>query len=235
MINDLAIFLPCRAGSTRVRFKNTRPFAGRGDGLLGIKLDHLERLDCEGCLILDSNDPEVLEIGETRRRDWRGSLDLVVRERPDWLGQSSTTTDSLIDYALETIDAETLLWTHVTSPLVDHSVYLNALRHYAELDRTKFDSLMTVTEVRGFLWTAAGPLNYTTETLNWPRTQDLPAVYEVNSAIFLVDMQTGRSRKDRIGTRPYLMVLDEITAADIDEETDFRHAERLFGELCVSG
>ena len=43
-LTGVVVFLPCRAGSTRVPEKNTRPFAGHGGGLLGVKLDQLERL-----------------------------------------------------------------------------------------------------------------------------------------------------------------------------------------------
>ena len=68
MSNDeIVVFLPCRAGSERVPHKNTRPFAGEENGLLGIKLMQLESVQSVASIILDSNDEVVLERGEAIR------------------------------------------------------------------------------------------------------------------------------------------------------------------------
>jgi CMP-N-acetylneuraminic acid synthetase len=227
----LAMFLPCRAGSERVKRKNTRPFAGVEGGLLAVKLAQLEAVDALDVVILDSNDPEVLAIGAAKQRAWRGRGELVVRARPDALGASSTTTDALIAYALATVECDTLAWTHVTSPLCDTSVYATAIAAFRERDAAH-DSLMAVTPLRTFLWRdgedGPSPANYAPEPLRWPRTQDLAPLYEVNSALFVVPRAVGVARRDRIGERPILHVLDKITAADVDWEEDFALAESLF-------
>jgi CMP-N-acetylneuraminic acid synthetase len=222
---SIAIFLPCRAGSTRVRQKNTRPFAGDPGGLLTIKLRQLSCVRGLDAVVVDSNDAEVLERTQAFRRSWQSRAELRIVQRPDHLGQSDTSTDDLIRYAMEMVREDVLLWTHVTSPLVGPAVYEAALDQYFTRDAQTFDSLMAVTELKTFLWARDGPLNYRRTPIRWPRTQDLPPVYEVNSALFLIDTALGRRLGDRVGQTPLLFPLDRVTALDIDDEEDFRVAE----------
>ncbi len=228
-----ALFLPCRAGSERVRDKNTRPFADHPQGLLGIKLDQLERTRGFDAIVVDSNDPRVLEIAARRATTWSGPATLEVRERPDELGRSTTTTDSLIRYALTTIDCEHLAWTHVTSPLMTPELYAAALAAFRTRDPAVHDSLLTVTPIRSFVWQdddgrSPRPVNYATQPLRWPRTQDLRPLFEVNSALFVVPRAIGQERGDRIGRCPRLHALDPLHALDIDWEDDFHLAEAVY-------
>ena len=222
------VFLPCRAGSERVPHKNTRPFGGFSQGLLGIKLAQLARVRGIAGVVLDSNDPTVLAIGRVWQQQWPEHSFLHVRERPDALGNSGTTTDALIEYALNTVSADSLLWTHVTSPLVTPARYEACLAAYDRALRSGHDSLMAVRPVRNFVWNANGPCNYARDQLKWPRTQDLSPLYEVTSAVFLAPMETARRCRDRIGDKPHLFEMSALEALDIDWEEDFAIAEAAF-------
>lgn len=235
MTGRLAMFLPCRAGSERLPHKNTRPFSGRPDGLLGLKLDQLELVDALDLVVVDSNDPTVLEIASDRRRRWRARSELLVRERPEALGRPDTTTDALIAYALASVDCDELAWTHVTSPLVDSQLYSQAIETFRHRDHARHDSLMLVTRWQTFLWREMGdraaPLYRSDDGLRWPRTQDLDPVFEVNSGLFIVPRALGLTRGDRIGARPLLFEVERSRGLDIDHADDFRLAEILFAEL----
>ncbi len=229
MSNDeIVVFLPCRAGSERVPHKNTRPFAGDENGLLGIKLMQLESVQSVASIILDSNDDVVLERGESIRKRWRGPSELLVRERPDHLGASNTTTDALIAYALADFADAHMLWTHVTSPFIQTDVYERMIQEYKDKLSQGYDSLMTVNKLQTFLWGENGPMNYKTDELRWPRTQDIQPVYEVNSGAFMVPSDTGKKRGDRIGEKPYLFELSHAEAFDIDWPADFEMAQKLW-------
>lgn len=232
-MSTTAIFLPCRAGSTRVPEKNTRPFAGVEDGLLGVKLAQLAQVRGVDQVIVDSNDARVLEIATDHRARWSGHGELVVLSRPDALGRSETTTDALIAYALDVVDAEVMLWTHVTSPLAGSQVYEDALAAYRGRDPARHDSLMTVTPIHGFLWREGAPLNYARAPVRWPRTQDIEAVWEVNSAVFIVATALGRQLGDRVGARPLLHPMSKIASLDVDWMDDFNLAEHAY--LAASG
>ncbi|MFO0748171.1 MAG: acylneuraminate cytidylyltransferase family protein [Myxococcota bacterium] len=229
-----ALFLPCRRGSERVPDKNTRPFAGHDGGLLGLKLDQLEATAGLDVVIVDSNDPVVLERARARQRSWSGTAALEVRERPDALGRSDTTPDQLIAHALATIDADELAWTHVTSPFAGAATYARAFAAWDARARDSdppdaVDSLVATLPIRSFVWSPSGPVNYApSPALRWPRTQDLTPLHDLCSALFLVPMAVARARGDRLGERPLLFPLSKIEALDIDWEDDFRLAEALW-------
>jgi CMP-N-acetylneuraminic acid synthetase len=223
----MTAFLPCRAGSTRVLRKNTRPFAGREGGLLAIKLEQLAQVDALDTVVVDSNDPEVLAIALDFAPGWPRAKRLIVRERPDQLGQSSTSTDALIEYALRTLEGDDMLWTHVTSPMVDAAVYTRAIEAFRQRG-DEHDSLMSVHRVQRFLWNENGPFNYDPSGTRWPRTQDLTPLYEVDSGIFVVPLELARQLGDRIGRRPHLFELSSVEATDVDWDSDFALAELLY-------
>ena len=227
-MSGITVFVPCRAGSVRVPDKNTRPFAGHSGGLLGLKLDQLASLSGIDVVVVDSNDPRILERASARQRTWSGQCALRVVERPDHLGRSETTTDALIAYALERVETEELLWTHVTSPLMGTEAYARVLAAWRGRDHSHHDSLMTVTPIHAFLWQQDGPLNYARSPVRWPRTQDIAPVFEVNSAAFIVPTALGRRRKDRVGERPLLFPLGKIESLDVDWPEDFAIAEHAF-------
>lgn len=219
-MKDLTVFLPCRKGSQRVLEKNTRPFAGIEGGLLRLKLESLLDLKSMTRLILSTNDEAVIEIAGAFR-DER----LVIDRRPDKYASSSTSTDELVDYVSKMDFEGDILWTHVTSPFISCKTYERAIEVYRNSEN---DSLMSVEEIRNFLWTANGPLNYDPKVEKWPRTQTLEPVYEVNSAIFLAPMEVYRQSANRIGKNPYLFVLNHLENVDIDWPEDFEFAQQLY-------
>tara|TARA_B100000683_G_scaffold273854_1_gene320517 strand:+ start:1044 stop:1763 length:720 start_codon:yes stop_codon:yes gene_type:complete len=226
--NDVKVFLPCRAGSERVPHKNTRPFAEWQHGLLELKLTALEKATGISQIILDSNDEKVLEYGRSRKSNWSGTAELYVQERPNHLGLSSTTTDALIQYALDNLQEGHLLWTHVTSPFLGHEEYERIIQAFFQQKDQGYDSLMTVNRLQTFLWDEQQPMNYDRDQLKWPRTQDVKPVFEVNSGAFLVPVDIAKTRQDRIGHKPYLFELNHIEAFDVDWPDDFTMAELLW-------
>ncbi|WP_201789960.1 hypothetical protein [Campylobacter sp. P0109] len=56
-------------------------------------------------------------------------------------------------------------------------------------------------------------------------------LYEINSAVFIADSQIYKTKKDRIGTNPYLLEIDKIKGLDIDWKEDFIMADILYQTL----
>jgi CMP-N-acetylneuraminic acid synthetase len=223
----ITAFLPCRAGSQRVPHKNTKPFGGHPEGLLGIKLRQLLDTPELTEIVLSTNDPLVIEIGERYLGPAAGRL--RIDRRPDELCSSATSTDEVIAYVPRVIPSGTVLWTHVTSPFFGQAEYSEAIAlHDAAVAAGTHDSLMGVLEVRTFLWDANGPINYDRDVEKWPRTQTLPALYEINSSVFIAGVEIFRRRQDRIGDRPYLYPVDKAKSLDVDWEEDFSLASELW-------
>lgn len=220
----MTAFLPCRAGSQRVPRKNVRPFADRPDGLIGIKLEHLIACPEIDEIILSTNDPEAIELGERflARAGGRMRIDI----RPDHLCSSSTSTDEVIAYVPSIVPEGDVLWTHVTSPFYDAGDYSEAIAAYR--GASQYDSLMGVNELRTFIWSQDGAINYDRDVEKWPRTQTLQPLFEVNSAIFIAPVEIYRERSDRIGVRPLLHAIPKSKTVDVDWEEDFVIAAELW-------
>jgi CMP-N-acetylneuraminic acid synthetase len=218
----ITAFLPCRKGSERVPRKNIRPFHDHQHGLIEIKLRQLLAVDSIDEVVLSTNDEEILEFAATL-----GNSKLRLHKRVDSLSSSTTSTDELVGHAVELIPDGHILWTHVTSPFVNADEYAAIVARYRQALDEGYDSLMTTTEIHGFLWNADAPLNYDRSVEKWPRTQTLEVVHEVNSAAFLNSADNYRRLADRIGTKPYLYGMGKILGFDIDWEDDFAIAQVL--------
>lgn len=222
----ISVFLPCRAGSERVPKKNTRRFAGVEGGLLKIKLSQLTACREVDSVVLSTNDQEVIDIAEAM-----SDGKIIIDRRPEHLATSKTSTDDLVRYVPEVITDGVVLWTHVTSPFIDGSVYDKAIVQYRELlAKGTHDSLMSVTALRTFIWDKSGPVNYDRNKEKWPRTQTIDPVFEINSGIFIAGIDVYRNLQDRIGERPYLFETDDIESFDIDWEEDFYIAEAIYSQ-----
>ena len=199
--------------------KNVRPFAGRAHGLLEIKLTQLLAVAEIDEIVVSSNDAEVLDYANRL-----SSSRITTHARADSLSASTTSTDELVAHALSLIPDGLILWTHVTSPFFRAECYTACLHAYREGLEQGFDSLMTVREVRSFLWDSSGPMNYDKTVEKWPRTQTLEPVFEVNSAVFLHSAEGYSAVNDRIGRQPLLYPSNGFEGFDIDWPEDFELA-----------
>jgi CMP-N-acetylneuraminic acid synthetase len=87
---------------------------------------------------------------------------------------------------------------------------------------------MTVTKIQKFLWNDSEPLNYNRAEEKWPRTQTISPVWEVNSGAFIASREIYEMYEDRIGSKPYLLEIDENASFDIDWMSDFEIAEAFY-------
>lgn len=220
------VFLPCRKGSQRVPNKNTRPFAGIEGGLLRIKLAQLLACKRIDKIYLSSDDEVVLNIGRAMN-DNR----IIIDRRPDHLCQSSTSTDDLVRYVPELIKEDaTIIWTHVTSPFLKAETYDDMLdTYYSHLP--EHDSLMSVNELRTFIWNKDGSINYDRTIEKWPRTQTLEPWYEINSGAFIADRAIYERLHDRVGEHVFPYPTTKIESFDIDWPEDFEMAEIMYRSL----
>ncbi|HCO67954.1 MAG TPA: acylneuraminate cytidylyltransferase [Dysgonomonas sp.] len=220
----ITAFLPCRAGSERVPRKNTRPFAGIEGGLLRIKLGQLIACKEIDNIVLSTNDEEVIQIADILSDD-----KIIIDRRPEYLATSATSTDALVNYVPEIVSEGVIMWTHVTSPFIDEKLYSEAINKYKQLiSEGSHDSLMSVTALRTFIWDKNGAVNYDRDKEKWPRTQTIEPLFEINSGIFIADIEIYKQLQDRIGKKPYLFETDDIESFDIDWEEDFYIAEAIF-------
>ena len=112
----------------------------------------------------------------------------------------------------------------VTNPLIKDETIINCIKLY--YDNNDCDSVNTVNDVKMFLWQNGKPLNYSEDKK--PRSQDLPEIVAINSAINVLSRGTMLKYKRFVGLKPKFYTVDSIEGLDIDNEIDFEFAEFMY-------
>jgi N-acylneuraminate cytidylyltransferase len=223
-MGKISFFLPTRKGSERVKNKNTRTFAGIEGGLIANKIRQLLDSKLIDEIILSTNDEICMEIARQYENDGR----LRIIPRPENLCLSSTNLQDLICYVPSITNAEHILWGHVTTPVCGAKEYDEGISAYLDHIEKGYDSLVGVKALRNFLLNEDGKLVNNNTNIPWPRTQDLIPLYEINHTMFIAKRDVYLQQKNRIGSKPFLYVMDEIHSFDIDWEDDFKIAEMIY-------
>lgn len=230
---EVSFFLPIRTGSQRVINKNMRPFAGFDSGILELKLKQLLQTSKINEVLLSTNDKEAIALA--KRLDPKQKKIKAV-ERPNELCLDSTSLTDLIKYVPSVVKNDVILWGHATTPLANAKIYDQAVTEYEEAVSQGFDSLVSGCSFKNFLFDRAkNKLIFEQQSdLKWPRTQDLPELFELNHVIFMAHKDIYFKHEDRLGKKPYFYEMDKLMSTDIDWEEDFKIAEALyerFGKL----
>lgn len=229
MKKDICFFLPTRKGSQRVKSKNTRPFAGIAGGILELKLRQLMECKTLSNVVLSTNDEFSMEIAN--KIDPHQSKIKVI-ERPDHLCLDTTVLTDLIKYVPEIVKESHIIWGHTTTPFVKAEDYDTGIEKYFSKLEEGYDSLISVMPLQNFLLDQQGDVfNYDAGANRWPRTQDLPVLYEVNHAMFITSRDIYLKEANRIGSKPFLYEQDKIKSFDIDWIDDFLIAEAIYDKL----
>ncbi|MCT1607893.1 hypothetical protein M3B43_11310 [Nesterenkonia massiliensis] len=217
---QITVVIPARAGSERVKNKNTRRFASYEGGLLELKLKQLTRTSQIDRIIVSSNDPVVLEY-TSRFAQEQGDSRIEALERPDELGRSSTPMSVFIQYVAGLQESGTMMMTHVTHPFIGSQHFTELVGAWRQAASAGHDSLLTVTKLQTFLWDENGPYNYDPNDERWPRSQDIKPLFEINHGAYLIPFRVMREVGDRVGTTPKMYELPENVVLDIDWEDQF--------------
>lgn len=225
----VSFFLPVRKGSQRVLNKSTRPFADLPGGLLELKLRQLLSSQYLHEIVLSTNDEEAIRIASSIADP---TNKIRIERRPDYLCVDTTALSDLIQYVPSIIQEGHILWGHVTTPFVLGGDYDQVIEQYwKELERGH-DSLLSVSAFQNFLLNSEGRVfNSDSSEFKWPRTQDLPTLYEVNHAVFMAPRNIYIEKNNRLGANPALYKMDKIKSWDIDWEDDFTMAEAIYEKL----
>ncbi len=211
--------IAARAGSVRVKNKNIRPFAG--STLLEEKIKQMLRIPELDGVVVNSNSDEMLEMA--------ARLGAETVKRDDYFASSEISVNEFYRNIAENFNADTVLLTYCTSPLIQDATYQKAISVYNNLS-PEYDSLLSVSPLKEFLWIDGKPANY--DIHHKPRSQDLPDNYVIlNSAIHILPRDMMIQRKDCAGENPYLFPIAPGEDADVDNEIDFDFAEFMYRRL----
>ena len=180
---------------------------------------------CNYALRVMNKVPEIDEVivyasDETICKHVDDSIKYTFKKRPRFLDSNSTTFNDIMDYAVDLIDSEYVLYFCVTSPFMKPKTISEMINKVVNED---YDSAFTVKEIRNFCWFKEMPLNY--DPGNVPFTQNLEPVLVETSSLYIFRKDFYQKTKRRIGFKPYIKRVGIIEGHDIDYPEDFEIAE----------
>ena len=213
--------MPMKGESERVYNKNMRLF--NGQPLCSVMLDKLCASSLIDKVIVNTDSVEIKAFIESRYKN------VVVIERPSHLLGHDVSMNKIIGHDIDIFPADLYLQTHSTNPLLTLQT-IDAAVEKLMTDKENHDSLFSVTKFQTRFYHEDGSaLNHDPEVLI--KTQDLPALYEENSCIYLFTKEAFYKNKRRIGSSPMMFEMEPIEAVVIDVEDEFILAEKLFKVL----
>lgn len=212
---SIKALIAVRAGSQRVKNKNIRPFAG--SSLLEVKIEQLKRVDCFDDIVVNSDDDHMLEVAK--------EMGCLTIKRDSMYASNTVSMSDVYKYMAEKMDCDDIAYINVTNPLLKDETLIKAIEDYYKFNH-KFDSLNSAHLIKEFMFKDGLPINY--DLRNQPRSQDLPDISALNFAINIIKKEKMIECKNVVGYKPYIYLIDEIEATDIDNQIDFDFAEFCF-------
>lgn len=128
----------------------------------------------------------------------------------------------IIDSFVKDVDADIYVLTHVTQPFTKPKSIEIALD---KVINEGYDSAFSCTKIQDYCWYKGKPFNYNMNDI--VTTQNLEPIYKETGAFFIFRKEVFTKLHQRIGENPYMYVIDEFEAVDIDEPEDFEFAEAV--------
>lgn len=211
--------LPMKGHSERVPDKNMKMF--RGSPLYHAIMNEIRKSRYYGQIFVDTDSGRIAEDIHKNFRD------VTVIERPVNLCGDDISMNRIIEHDLSVIEGNYFFQTHSTNPLLRADTMDRAIDFFLK-NPGKYDSVFGVNKIQSRLYRNNGePLNHDPAKLI--NTQDLPAVYEENSNLYLFSRDSfTKAGNRRIGINPYMFEVPKMESLDIDVQADFDMALFLY-------
>lgn len=226
MTMKVLAIIPARAGSKRVKSKNTRLINGRP--LIWYTLREAHESQFITHVVVTSDCQQVIDIAESFSK-------VQIIRRPSHLSSDSAKSIDVVLHALTEVEGEfdTVCLLQPTSPLRTSEDIDDAINLY---EREKAESVTSIVKMEHSPeWAtrleSESDFQCFVNSLTGNRSQELPDYYQLNGAIYLVDKNTLLYNKtffSRNSALPFKMT--NINSVDIDTELDFKIAELLLKE-----
>ena len=207
--------IAARSGSVRVPNKNIRPFAD--STLLEVKIEQLQRIQGLDGIVVNSNDDEILSIAK------RHGVEIVKRD--SYYASNEVSMSDVYKNMAENMDCDVIAYINCTNPLLEDSSIEKAIQFFKN-HQNEYDSVNSAHMIKEFLFENNVPINY--DLKHQPRSQDLPNIMALNFAFNIIKRNTMIECKNVVGNKPYLYVIDQVEATDIDNPIDFSFSEFVY-------
>ena len=215
--NKINIYIPIKHNSQRVYRKNFRRF-GKESLFKHTLLKYTNHK-----VYVDTDSPEIMEL---IRLDKRLRHVTVFSRNEDLKGHKVSVCDLIKDFINRYNITEPIAQIHVTSPFLESKTVQNAFKLLSE-----YDSVVSCNSYNSRFWRKEDygycPVNH--NPVKMEQTQDLPTLYEENSAFYIFYPKVIMTTGSRIGRNPYFYSLGSPENLDIDTEEDWEIALKELG------
>ena len=216
--SKILIIIPARAGSKRIKGKNTRSF--NGFPLIEHSIRYAQSY-IGGDIIISTDDKQIGSIAE------KYSVTIVWRDES--LAQDQTPTTDVVKDVIERVEKsyDFVVLLQPTNPLRPKKMFKEAIKL---LQEKKNDSLITVSlcehKLGKIKQSACKPYSYEFGQ----RSQDLKPLYYENGLRYLCSYELAKNGK-LISENPTAMIIEHpFASVDIDTELDWKWAELISKE-----
>lgn len=215
-MNNLKVVIPLKTNSERVKNKNLRPFVN-GKSLFDIKAQQLLKVFDPEDVYVSSENPEVEKIVK--------KYGFIFSLRDVALTKRNAKENQIVSAIVNAIPGKPdIMWCQVTQPLFNE--FQELFDVYKNLD-SKYDSIAVVKRIsHHILDERANPVNFNFGY--WHKiSQDLPKLYEVAWAAFIMRREMLEQTWYQIGRTPYLYEMVK-PLIDINTMPEFEVATVLY-------
>lgn len=212
-MKNVTAIIPVKQNSGRLPNKNILPF---GDtNMLVRKIRQLKAVKKVNRIVVSTDSDEMLQMASDEG--------VIPMKRPIQYANESLPISEFIEYLADVVEGDHYMWSCVTSPLVDSEMYAKAIDLYFEKLAEGYDSLVTVSAFQHYLMDENGPFNFSRGKKH-PNSQNLQKLYLFTNGIQLTPREKYKEWGDRIGLKPYYMMVGKREAIDIDDIYDYKFA-----------
>lgn len=147
---------------------------------------------------------------------------LIYLKRDSYLDGFQVKGLEIIEYFIRDVDADIYVLTHVTQPFTKADSLKRALD---KVLYGGYDSAFSCVKIQDYCWYQGHPFNYDMKDI--VTTQNLEPIYMETGAFFIFKKEVFTQLHQRIGKNPYMCVIDQFEAVDIDEAEDFAFAKAV--------
>ncbi len=209
MAEKVVSFIPIKLNNQRLPGKNLMDLAGKP--LCNYIFQTVKQIN--------SIDEKYVYCSDDRIKDYIPE-GLSYLKRDTYLDGYQVKGLEIIEYFLKDVVADVYVLTHVTQPFTRVASIENALN---KVLYEGYDSAFSCVKLQDYCWYQGKPFNY--DMKNIVTTQNLEPIYMETGAFFIFRREVFEKLHQRIGSNPYMYVIDQFEAVDIDTAEDFEFAK----------
>jgi len=213
---DITVVIPCRAGSTRVKNKNFRPF---GDSsLLEIKVRQAKSLGLKTIINSDSDIAKQTAINN--------EIEFV--QRSEYYASSKCNNSEYYEYLGKSVNSEYIMILQPTAPLLKDETLKTAYETFKD-NTDKYDSLITAQFSKKHAWYQGKPINY--DLANTPNSQDLDPIVLPTFNVMICKVSSLIETRNAITSKCLFYEVSEDESIEIDNQLEFDIAEFMYKRI----